>query len=114
MDLIRRLFEAGLIVAVIVASIFVQEKAGEKSSIPVSFAYDEFRIIPVRVHLLHSEESVAVNTKLQKADIERIFRKVNLIWHAAGLHLWVESVVNEQPPSVAAVKMYDVVPTDAL
>jgi hypothetical protein len=58
---------------------------------------EEFRFVPVRVHLLRSPESPAVGTTLMKSDIERIFRKANGIWHAAGVHLFPESVVEEKP-----------------
>jgi hypothetical protein len=114
-DMIRKLLESLLVVAVILASLVAQEKAGERPAAQNdSRPYGEYRIVPVRVHLLHSDECPAVNTTLQRTDIERIFRKANLIWHAAGLHLWVESVTEESPPSVAAVKMYDALPLDAL
>jgi hypothetical protein len=60
-----------------------------------SYAPESFRFVPVRVHLLRSRIAPAADTRLTARDIERIFRKANGIWHAAGLHLWVESVVEE-------------------
>jgi hypothetical protein len=57
---------------------------------------EEFRIVPVRVHLLRSEIAPAVNTKLKTEDVARIFRKANNVWQVAGIHLWVESVVEEK------------------
>jgi len=70
--------------------------AGARLPADDSRPVEEFRIVPVRVHLLHSAEAPAVNTKLKAEDIARIFRKANGIWHAAGMHLWVESIVDEK------------------
>ncbi len=67
-------------------------------------AYEEFRVVPVRIHLLHSAEASAVNTRLKANDIARITRKANDIWHAAGFHLWVESVVEEKAANAEARK----------
>jgi hypothetical protein len=60
-----------------------------------SYAADEFRFVPVRVHLLRSHIAPAADTRLMASDVERIFRKGNGIWLAAGIRLWVESVVVE-------------------
>ena len=48
--------------------------------------------VPVRVHLLHSEQEEALNTTLTEADVARIFGKVNKIWAQAGIRFEVESV----------------------
>ena len=48
--------------------------------------------VPVRVHLLHSEQEAALNTTLTEADVARIFGKVNKIWAQAGIRFEVESV----------------------
>ena len=47
--------------------------------------------VPVRVHLLHSEQEAALNTTLTEADVARIFGKVNKIWAQAGIRFEVES-----------------------
>ena len=47
--------------------------------------------VPVRVHLLHSEQEAALNTTLTEADVARIFGKVNNIWAQAGIRFEVES-----------------------
>ena len=48
--------------------------------------------VPVRVHLLRSEQEAALNTTLTEADVARIFGKVNKIWAQAGIRFEVESV----------------------
>ena len=74
----------------------------------------EFRMVPVRVHLLRSPDAPAAGTKLTGEDIVRIFQKANGIWHAAGVHLWVESVVEEKPATVAGHESDKELPTEAL
>jgi hypothetical protein len=60
------------------------------------FAYEEFLIVPVRVHLLRSEEDDVLNCRLQEKDVQRIFGKANRIWNRAGIALRIESVVAEK------------------
>ena len=57
--------------------------------------YDEFLVIPLRVHILRSSELPEVNCALTDADITRILGKVNDIWGKAGIHWGLESVVRE-------------------
>ncbi len=61
----------------------------------VSFAYDDFLVVPVRVHLLRSKEEDALHCRLEEKDVRRIFGKVNRIWNKAGLAMHVESLVAE-------------------
>ena len=76
--------------------------------------YEEYRIVPVRVHLLRDTETPAAGCHLKEADIVRIFGKVNGIWHAAGVHLWVESIVTETSASTAGFEHAETLPTNAL
>ena len=57
--------------------------------------FSSFLLLPLRVHLLHATNAPAVHTTLQPTDVERILRKVNLVWSAAGVHFYPESVVAE-------------------
>lgn len=47
--------------------------------------------VPVRVHLMQSEQEPAMNTTLTAADVTRIFAKVNKVWAQAGICFAVES-----------------------
>jgi hypothetical protein len=58
-------------------------------------AYHEFLIIPIRVHILSASELPEVNCHLTDADVTRILTKVNGIWHKAGIHWGLESLVRE-------------------
>ena len=55
--------------------------------------------VPVRVHLLRSEQEAALNTTLTEADVARIFGKVNKIWAQAGIRFEVESVGETHMPA---------------
>ncbi len=58
---------------------------------------DAFQIIPIRIHLFRTTNAPAINTSLSRDDMDRIMRKSNAIWHQAGIHFWLESVVEEKP-----------------
>src|SRR4051812_6837929 len=58
-------------------------------------AYDEFLVIPLRVHVLSATDLSEVNCLLSDADVRRIVGKVNGIWHKAGIHWGLETPVRE-------------------
>ena len=91
-----------------------QEKPKPEPPKAVERPVAEFRMVPVRVHLLRSPDAPAAGTTLTGEDITRIFKKVNGIWHAAGIHLWVESVVEEKPAKVAGHEQDSELPDEAL
>jgi hypothetical protein len=61
-----------------------------------AFAYADFLLVPARVHLLRSTTAEALDAKLKRDDVLRVFTKVNRIWNKAGLALDVESIVEEE------------------
>jgi len=58
-------------------------------------AYDEFLVIPLRVHVLSASDLPEVNCLLSDADVRRIVGKVNGIWHKAGIHWGLETPLRE-------------------
>jgi hypothetical protein len=60
-----------------------------------TFAFDDFRIIPVRVHRLACKEQEALDCRLKDEDVRRVFGKANRIWNKAGLALAIESITTE-------------------
>jgi hypothetical protein len=58
-------------------------------------AYDEFLVIPLRVHVLTATDLPEVDCRLSDVDIDRIVGKVNRVWHVAGIHFGLETVVRE-------------------
>ncbi len=60
-----------------------------------AFLYDEYRLLPVRFHLLESEYQEPLHCQLSVEDVDRILSKVNLIWQQASIYFYLESVVRE-------------------
>ena len=60
------------------------------------FAFDEYLVAPLRVHLLSAKDSPAIQTTLTEKDIARILRKVNGVWAQAGVQFYPESLVREE------------------
>ncbi len=61
-----------------------------------AFAFGDYLVAPVRVHLLAAKQCDAIQTTLLETDITRILEKVNGVWAQAGLHFYVESIVREE------------------
>src|SRR4051812_2766270 len=60
------------------------------------FPFNDYLLVPVRVHLLSAKNSPAIHTTLTEKDITRILGKVNGVWAQAGLHFYLESLVREE------------------
>lgn len=60
-----------------------------------TFRYDEFLIVPVRIHRLQCKDAPALDCRLTDDDVRRIFGKANRIWNKAGLALAIESIQSE-------------------
>jgi len=61
-----------------------------------AFAFGDYLVAPVRVHLLSAKQCDAIQTTLLETDITRILAKVNGVWAQAGLHFYLESAVREE------------------
>ena len=73
-----------------------------------------FLIVPVRVHLLRSTVTPAAGTKLTFEDVRRIFKKANGIWHQAGIHLYLQSIVSEDARPATGFEHATVMPYNIL
>jgi hypothetical protein len=62
-----------------------------------SFAFSDFYLIPLRIHLLQSEKFPKVATTLSENDLKRILGKANKVWSQAGIAFYVESILKEEP-----------------
>lgn len=60
---------------------------------------DEFRLLPLRMHLLRGKQAPELNCKLQDGDARRILAKINGIWRQAGIQFYEESVRAEEAAS---------------
>ena len=55
--------------------------------------YEQFIVIPLRIHVLTASDLPEVDCKLSDDDVRRIVGKVNgVIWHKAGIHFGLESI----------------------
>ena len=87
-------FLLGLVVLVFTGLIFIAPANGQTPT--NRFAFGDFLLSPVRVHLLSAKDSPAIQTTLTEKDITRILQKVNGVWSQAGLHFYLESLVREE------------------
>ncbi len=58
-------------------------------------SFEEFVVIPLRVHILSLSDIPDVNCGLTDADIRRVLGKMNGIWHQAGVHWGLDGLVRE-------------------
>jgi hypothetical protein len=56
------------------------------------FTADEYRLIPLRLHLLRAKEVAALHTTLTAEDARRILGKINRVWRPAGIQFYEESL----------------------
>jgi hypothetical protein len=57
--------------------------------------HDQFLVIPLRVHILSARDLPEIDCHLSDGDVTRMLKKVNQIWHNAGIHWGLESLVRE-------------------
>jgi len=61
---------------------------------PVIFNDDNFKSVPVRIHLLKAQSTPNLSADLSQSEASHVFKIVNLIWKQAGINFEVESIVN--------------------
>jgi hypothetical protein len=57
-------------------------------------AVEEFLILPLRIHVLKADLP-EIDCALTDADVTRVVNKVNRIWHNAGIHWGLDTIVRE-------------------
>lgn len=60
-----------------------------------TFSFEEFYLVPLRIHLLQSKDVADVHCQLTEKDVQRVLGKVNKIWAQAGIQFYLESLVIE-------------------
>ena len=65
-------------------------------------AREAFLLVPLNVHVLACKDQADVDCKLSDSDIARIVGKVNGVWHQAGVHFCLDSVLREEAENVTA------------
>ncbi len=61
-----------------------------------AFVFDDWLIVPLRIHLLASADTPAFQTTLTDTDLARILPKMNRVWAQAGIQFRVESLIREE------------------
>ncbi len=94
----RRLLTTLLSAACLTAS------AAEPAPPPVGF--QDFLLVPLRIHLLSSASDISLHTTLTHPNLTRILGKMNRVWGQAGVHFYVETIITESaspgpPPPLA-------------
>jgi hypothetical protein len=56
------------------------------------FAFTDFLLAPLRIHLLTSTNEPTIHTTLTSNDVTRILGKVNRVWAQAGITFYLESL----------------------
>ena len=77
--------------ALIVGLVLAMPRIAGAQDVPAA----DFVIIPLRVHVLTAPDIDIAHCKLSDADVARVVGNINAIWHKAGIHFGVESVLRE-------------------
>ena len=93
-QMLRDGFLLAMMAVAVSGLIFLQSVLGQVPG--NAFAFEDYLVAPVRVHLLAAKQCDAIQTTLLETDIIRILGKVNGVWAQAGLHFYLESVVCEE------------------
>lgn len=91
---IRRVV-AGL--ALGVALLAAPARAGDVTKVP---AFDQFLVVPLRIHVLNSPELSLTNARIGDAAILKSLGNINAIWCKAGVAFCLESIVREPADQV--------------
>ncbi len=75
------------------------------------FAFTDFLLAPLRIHLLTSTNEPTIHTTLTSNDVTRILGKVNRVWAQAGITFYLESLRIE--PAVKTEGFRDSVKTNS-
>ena len=63
---------------------------------------NDYLLAPLRIHLLSAPDSPEVTTTLTATDVARILPKINRVWAQAGMHFYLESLLNEPAANLDA------------
>jgi hypothetical protein len=63
---------------------------------PSGLGFEDYLLVPLRVHLLSAQAAPEIGTTLTKEDVARILEKINRVWSQAGVHFFLESLVEEE------------------
>lgn len=79
------------VVALMTGAAFVSTPSRGQAAIGA----DEFRLLPIRIHLLRATDTPDLNCTLEERDARRILGKINGIWRQAGIQFYVNGILSE-------------------
>jgi hypothetical protein len=80
----------------ILAALSLLASAAGAQERATAFAFEDFFLVPLRVHLLTATDRPDLATTLGEADFARFLPKMNQVWAQAGVHFYLESLVKEE------------------
>jgi hypothetical protein len=92
---------AWMIAIALTASTSAPGLAGDVTKVP---PYDQFLVVPLRVHVLTSKELDLTDGKITDAEVAKVVPRINAIWAKAGISFGLESIVREPAAQVKRVK----------
>ncbi len=85
-------FETRAVRAVWCVSLLTAALTARAQETTNGFAFTDFLLAPLRIHLLTSTNEPTIHTTLTSNDVTRILRKVNRVWAQAGITFYLESL----------------------
>ncbi len=70
-------------------------------------AYDQFIVVPLRVHVLTSKELDLTDGRIADDEVEKAVLKINAIWSKAGIYFGLESIVREPAAQIDRFQTLD-------
>ncbi len=67
-------------------------RAADVTKVP---AFDQFLVVPLRIHVVVSPEFPMTNTRISDAEVARSVPAINAIWSKAGILFGLDSIVRE-------------------
>ena len=80
-------------IAIVLAMVVLS--VGCRGEISSKCTYEEFFLVPVRVHLIQSRNIPQLSTNLRSEDVILLMETVNDIYAQAGVHFYLESIWQE-------------------
>jgi len=90
----RRAARLGWLVGLAAAALLLPLARPSRGAAPL--AAEEFRLLPLRMHLIRAKNAPDLNCKLQESDARRILGKINNVWRPAGIQFYADAILSEE------------------
>ena len=69
----------------------VEDVEAETTPVAGLFSYEDYLLVPVRVHVLRASGLPDIQSTFDPADLEHVLARVNRLWEPAGIQFFAES-----------------------